>query len=128
MVQLHFIHGCYQSIIQCLRTFFLRPGFTEQIELWRRRTNELGKLSDVYDGKVWNEFLNIRGRPFLSLPYNLALSLNIDWFQPIPHTLSIWPFKTCLEVQGTPMTTSFLLVLYLGRRNQSSIQTRIYVL
>ena len=35
----------------------------------------------------------------------------------IPHTLlalSIWPFKTCLEVNGTPVTTLFLLVLYRG--------------
>ena len=70
---------CYQSIIQSLRNFFLRPGFTEQTELWRRHTSSPGTLSDVYDGIVWSEFLNLRGHPFLSLP---ALSLNIDWFQP----------------------------------------------
>ena len=59
---------CYQSVIHTLRSFFLRQGFSELTELWQRRTSSSDRLSDVYDGKVWNEFLNPGGRPFLSLP------------------------------------------------------------
>lgn len=40
----------------------------------------------IYDGNVWKEFLNPNGRPFLSVPFNFALTLNIDWFQPFKHT------------------------------------------
>ncbi len=63
-----------------------------------------GTLTDVYDGRVWNEFLNPQGRPF---PYNLALNLNIDWFQPFKHTQLgqfICQFKTYLEMKGTSLT------------------------
>ena len=93
-----------------MRNFFLQPGFTEQTELWRRHTSSPGTMSDVYDGNAWSEFLNLRGHPFLSLPYNLALSPGFSRLN-ILHTLlvpSTWPFKTCLEVKGMPVTTSFL--------------------
>ena len=43
-------------------------------------------LGDVYDGKLWGDFQNIDGRPFLSLPNNLCLALNIDWFNPYEQT------------------------------------------
>lgn len=43
-------------------------------------------MIDVYDGQVWNDFLNVNGRPFLSQPNNLALSCNVDWFRPFKHT------------------------------------------
>ena len=35
----------------------------------------------VYDGKIWREFQNVDGRPFLSQPGALALMMNVDWFQ-----------------------------------------------
>ena len=45
-----------------------------------------GTLNDIYDGQVWDDFLNPKSIAFLSLPYNFALSLNIDWFQPFKHS------------------------------------------
>ena len=39
-------------------------------------------LADIYDGKIWKQFMNFKGKPFLSEPYNLGLMLNCDWFQP----------------------------------------------
>ena len=45
-----------------------------------------GVLYDIYDGSIWKEFLNYKGRPFLSQPHNLALMLNCDWFQPYKNT------------------------------------------
>ena len=43
---------------------------------------------DVYDGKVWQDFMNYNGSPFLSEPNNLALMLNMDFFQPYVHYTS----------------------------------------
>ena len=45
-----------------------------------------GVLADIYEGRVWNEFLSVLGRPFLSQPNNLCLMLNIDWFNPYDET------------------------------------------
>ena len=39
-----------------------------------------------YDAAIWNEFAVINGRPFLDVPYNLDLILNVDWFKPYEHT------------------------------------------
>lgn len=47
---------------------------------------ENNMLTDIYDGRVWKSFLNPGGVPFLSLPFNFALSLNVDWFQPFKHS------------------------------------------
>lgn len=45
-----------------------------------------GRLDDIYDGKIWKEFYCSGGVPFLSVPYNFALTSNIDWFQPFKRT------------------------------------------
>jgi hypothetical protein len=42
-------------------------------------------LEDIYDGKVWNDFLVYDSKPFLSDEYTFAFILNIDWFQPFKH-------------------------------------------
>ena len=39
-------------------------------------------LADIYDGKIWKQFINFNGKPFLAEPYNLGLMVNCDWFQP----------------------------------------------
>ena len=44
-----------------------------------------GEYNDVYDGNIWKEFLDYKGKPFLSLPFNFAFSLNVDWFQHFKH-------------------------------------------
>ena len=45
-------------------------------------------LSDVYDGKLWKEFENVNGEPFLRDNLALGFTLNIDWFQPYKLTTS----------------------------------------
>ena len=78
---------CYKSIIESLKEMLVRPGFLEKCEAWRSRKVEDGLLADIYyDGNIWKDFLNPNGVPFLSVPYNFALTLNIDWFQPFTHT------------------------------------------
>ena len=39
-------------------------------------------LKNVYVGEMWKEFQIVCGKPFLASPFNLALSLNVDWFEP----------------------------------------------
>ena len=63
-----------------------RPGFILKCEAWRQRVVPDGVFADIYDGRMWKEFCNPDGVPFLSLPYNFALILNVDWFQPFKHT------------------------------------------
>ena len=43
-------------------------------------------LCDIYDGQVWKDFQYVNEEPFLAVPHNLALMLNIDWFRPFKHT------------------------------------------
>ena len=43
-------------------------------------------MSDIYDGQMWKDCSNVNGRPFLSQPNSLALSLNVDWFRPFKHS------------------------------------------
>ena len=44
------------------------------------------RKTDVYDGKLWHEWMRKNGIPFLEVPENLLFMLNIDWFQPFDHT------------------------------------------
>ena len=77
---------CYKPVLQTLQEFLLRPKFFTKCEIWRERSTVDGEYNDVYDGNIWREFLDYKGKPFLSLPFNFAFSLNVDWFQPFKHT------------------------------------------
>ena len=61
-----------------------QPDFLSKCEHWSERRAGFfqGVLGDVYDGALWNEMQYIDGRPFLALPNNLCLAMNIDWFNP----------------------------------------------
>ena len=78
---------CYSSVISALREKVSLPGFIEKCERWRNRVVHSDVYEDVYDGRMWTQFLNPDGIPFLSLPYNFALCLNVDWFQPFKHSM-----------------------------------------
>ena len=73
---------CYQSLQSGLQRLLLQPGFLSLCEQWRSREKEI----------CWrifmNEFLCVNGSAFLSDPFNFALALNVDWFQPYKHTKS----------------------------------------
>ena len=69
---------CYRKISEALQDCIKRPNFIQQCELWRSRKVQDDTLCDVYDGKVWTEFMDPDQTPFLSVPYNFALALNID--------------------------------------------------
>ena len=58
-----------------------RIDFVEAINHWRDRSEILPDewMGDVYDGKVWQE---LKDSGYFDSPYSLAVSLNVDWFQP----------------------------------------------
>ena len=76
---------CSQSIIKSLQGFICRPNFLVNCEQWRHRLIHSDLLCDVYDGRVWKEFLVVNGKLFLDEPLTFAFSINIDWFQPYKH-------------------------------------------
>lgn len=71
----------YQSIKSSLFINFQREGFTEAIGHRKVRSQSMPDhlIGDVYDGKVWKD---LEQNGFFDSPYNLAVTLNVDWFQP----------------------------------------------
>ena len=55
------------------------PAMIENCNNWRSRVVPEGYLCDVYDGKVWNDFV---ANGFFDEGNNIALMMNCDWFQP----------------------------------------------
>ena len=77
---------CYCSLVESLRDMIGKTDFITKCEKWRERVTLEGMYQDVYDGQVWRDFMTIDGVPFLASPFNFALQLNVDWFQPFKHT------------------------------------------
>ena len=76
----------YCSVQQSLKNLARRKDFLNKCDSWRLRQNRTGIMGDIYDSKVWKDLFIINGRPFLSIPNNLCLGLNIDWFNPFEET------------------------------------------
>ena len=80
-----FLLYCYLGVEASLQHMLQRHCFENWSEEWRNRTQIPDSYSDVYDGRIWNEFFEYDGNPFLSKPDNLALMMNMDFFQPYKH-------------------------------------------
>ena len=74
-------HFCYRRLEQSLGSLLNSIGFVERINRWRTREVEANVLADVYDGKIWKDFSGVPYK-FFDSRYNLALQLNVDWYQP----------------------------------------------
>ena len=77
---------CYLGIRAGITLLLNRPNFWENCNEWRRRTTPTDTYVDIFDGQVWKDFQEYQGKAFLKELYNLALMLNVDWFQPFDHT------------------------------------------
>ena len=100
----------YNSLIASLERLVSRPDFLNQCEKWRNHVSNThsGWLTDVYDDKLWKEWLRKDGKPFLDAPYNLLLMMNVDWFRPFKHsTYSIGVIY--LVIQNLPRSLRFKL-------------------
>ena len=73
----------YASLLSCLKPLFRRPGFLVECENWRTMGNQ--KIKVVFQGRIWKQFLEVDGKPFLREPNSIALMLSVDWFQPFEH-------------------------------------------
>lgn len=80
-----FMTYCYLGLEVSMQTFLNRNGFLDCCEEWRNRAVTPGVLADVYDGQLWKDFQIYNGQPFLSQPFNFALMMNVDFFQPYKH-------------------------------------------
>ncbi len=82
----------FTAIMDCSHPYknilLMRPEFLANCELWKSRPVEDNLLSDMYDGKIWKEFMNVASSPFLVAPFSFGLMLNVDWFQPYTHTVN----------------------------------------
>lgn len=81
-----FLTYCYVGLETTLQALLRQPNFLGTCGQWKHR-REGTLLRDVYDGRVWKEFQNYNDDPFLSISdnSNLALMLNLDFFQPYKH-------------------------------------------
>ena len=77
-----FIH---YNIIESLQRLAAIPGFLESCEEIREQRIAPEVLADVYDGKLWKDWMKKDDVPFLEHPGNLIFMLNLDWFQPFIH-------------------------------------------
>ena len=77
---------CFSPLKTSFMNILQRKGYLDMCEQWRNRVLPDTALADIYDGAVWKEWMSYNGRPFLSQPYNLAVMLNCDWFQPFEHS------------------------------------------
>ena len=49
---------CYISLISCLQILLMQSGFVDQCESTKNQCSASG-FSDVYDGTLWRDFLNV---------------------------------------------------------------------
>lgn len=63
----------------------MSASFVNACEQWRTRDVPDGEYRDVYDGSMWNAFMEYNNSPFLSVPLTYGIIMNIDWFQPYKH-------------------------------------------
>ena len=103
----------YQSVISSLIEMAKTKDFLQKCEHWRNRpVND--SLSDIYDGEVWQDLQHIDGMPFLAIPNNLCLGMNIDWFNPYDES----PYS---------VGAIYLVVLNLPRAERFKLQNVILV-
>ena len=76
---------CYKSVVNSLEELLKRPGIFDKCKAWCDRNVPTDTYSDVYNGKIWREFMKQQGQSngfFCRENDTFGFSLNIDWFQP----------------------------------------------
>ena len=78
---------CYHGLKNALQRLLHLPGFMDLCDQWRSNMcSEENVMKDIYDGRIWREFLYYEGKPFLQDRFTFFLAMNVDWFKPHKHT------------------------------------------
>ena len=67
------------SVLNSLRTLVARNDFWKTCYLWKTERDfgcASGVLTNVFNGRVWHEFLYVDGQPFLASERTLGFLLN----------------------------------------------------
>lgn len=80
-----FLMYCYLGLENSIQPLLMSASFVNACEQWRTRHVPDGEYKDVYDGSIWNAFMEYNNSPFLSVPLTYGVIMNIDWFQPYKH-------------------------------------------
>ena len=75
---------CYRSIKYSLEEMLLRPGFKDILHHGPNKSDHL--LADVCDGEIFRNFQDDLGNNYFADKRNLAIMLNVDWFNPFKNT------------------------------------------
>ena len=78
---------CFNKVTSLLEDLINKPNFIDNCEKRRNPFNEFPDniLGDCFEGRSWREFQYVDGEPFLAVPNNFGLMLNVDRFQPTLH-------------------------------------------
>ena len=68
---------CYRPLRTSLQLLLDRPDFYSECEKWKKR-QQSETFSDVFDGRIWQEFQCYNGKPLLQEPFTYGLMMNID--------------------------------------------------
>ena len=74
---------CYMPLQDSVENLFTRKDVEEGCELWKSRTQNNDIMTDIYDGAVWKENIEV-----LREKNTYGIAINLDWFQPFTHVKS----------------------------------------
>ena len=97
---------CYRSLKKSLELLLSRDGFEIDCEKWRNLEKDSEVLADVYDGNIWKTFSS-NGKWYFEDKRNVAVMLNVDWFQPFRHVSSFSVDGISLVILDLLRTESF---------------------
>ena len=86
-ILLPFKRYCYRSLKKSLELLLIRDDFENNCEKWHNLEKDLEVLADIYDGNIWKTFSS-NCKWYFEEKQNLAVMLNVDWFQPFKHLIS----------------------------------------
>ena len=98
---------CYNNVVNQTELLLKCPGFTDKCEQWRQREQVDGIYTDVYEGQIWRDFLEYKGKSFLNDHQSLAFAINVDWFQPFTRRTDVSVGVIYLALMNLPREERF---------------------
>jgi hypothetical protein len=122
----------YNSITESIRTMFMRPGFADILQHWKRYPLPEGYVADFYHGKLWHDIVDVNQGDFVENEYALSLSLGIDWFRAgnwMNHsTGGVYLYVNNLPLHLRTKMSNTILVAVLPGPKEQTIQQLNYLM